>query len=143
MATGVIKIIHIEEALKIKVHITQKEGCFFYASIGEKVFNPTEVKETHNIQAQGLQEEIMCLSATTDRQKYWGILCYTTLAKLSFSLLVQVVMDNLLKTKFFMIWYSKYVCYIFSAVVLYGCCNMKFSSNMQEKKTQKTNNYGF
>ena len=34
----VLKMFHIGEALNIKVHITQKGGCFFSAASGEKSF---------------------------------------------------------------------------------------------------------
>ena len=46
-----INIIHIKEALNLKVHITQKGGCFVSATTHGKTFNVNEIQETHKIQA--------------------------------------------------------------------------------------------
>jgi hypothetical protein len=86
----VLKMFHIGEALNIKVHITQKGGCFFSAATGEKSFlirmkSRKHIKSKH----KAYKKELYVFIATTDRQKILKILCYTTLAKDNYSLLVK------------------------------------------------------
>ena len=50
-------IIHIKEAVYIKIQITQKRECFFLSSASSEkdFFYLNKIKETHEIQAKGIQ----------------------------------------------------------------------------------------
>ena len=55
----------------------------------KKVFNQNEIKETHKSKHNAYKKDLYVFIATTDRPKILKILCYTTLAKDNYSLLVK------------------------------------------------------
>ena len=65
----VVKIIHIEEALNIKVQITQQGGCFFSVQLFVKKINLMKSRIYMKAKHKTYKQELSVFSATTDRKK--------------------------------------------------------------------------